>query len=116
MNTIRLRRNTLLLLLSAVLLAPIGLMAQRTANKQETPAEIKKAATNLEKSLIKNDNPEIVRNYELLAQEFADKEELAKAEETLYKALEIYSVANDIEGMARVTRNLARVQVSGCFF
>lgn len=110
MNTIRLCRHTLLLLLFTMLLAPIGLMAQRTANKQETPAEIKKAATNLEKSLIKNDNPEIVRNYEVLAQEFADKEEFAKAEETLYKALEIYSVANDVEGMTRVTRNLARVQ------
>ena len=110
MNTTRMRWHTLLPLLFVMLLAPNGLMAQRTADKQETPAEIKKAATNLERSLIKNNNPEIVRNYELLAQEFADKEEFAKAEENLFKALEIYTASNDGKGMARVTRNLARVQ------
>ncbi|HYD91809.1 MAG TPA: histidine kinase [Flavobacterium sp.] len=92
-----------------MLLAPNGLIAQHITGKQETP-EIKKAATNLEKSLIKNDNPQIVRNYELLAQEFADKEELAKAEENLFKALEIYTASNDAAGKARVMRNLAHIQ------
>ena len=110
MNTTRMRCHTSLLPLFAMLLAIPSLNAQQKSSKQETPAEIKKAATNLERSLIKNNNPEIVRNYELLAQEFADKEEPAKAEESLLKALEIYTAANDAAGKARVTRNLARVQ------
>ena len=109
MNTTGMRWHTLLTLLFAMLLAPNGLIAQHITGKQETP-EIKKAATNLEKSLIKNDNPQIVRNYELLAQEFADKEELAKAEENLFKALEIYTASNDAAGKARVMRNLAHIQ------
>lgn len=89
----------------------VQLKAQDVANqKSETPAEIKKAATNLEKSLIENDNSKIARNYELLAQELTDKDELDKAEENLFKALDIYTIAKNNTDRARVIRNIARVQ------
>lgn len=92
-------------------LIPLAATAQDTIrNKQETPAEIKNAATNLERSLIENDNFKIARNYELLAQGFTDKDELSKAEGSLIKALEIYTAAKNSTGRARVIRNIARVQ------
>ena len=102
-----------LFLLLAMLIVPAGLKAQFVApKKKETSAEFKKAANNLEKSLIENDNAKIVRNYEVLAQEFADKDDLDNAEIYLFKALEIFTAANDVAGKARVIRNIARVQES----
>jgi two-component system, sensor histidine kinase YesM len=102
---------TLITLFFALLLVPIRAIAQDTeGKKKETPAEIKKAATNLERSLIQNDNATIARNYELLALEFIDKDDLVKAEESLTKALEIYTIANTSSARARVMRSIARVQ------
>jgi len=98
-------------LLFTMLLFPARLLAQYAVpKKKETPAELKKAANNLEKSLIENDNSKIVRSYELLAQEFADKDDLANAEKYLFKALEIYTAANNIAARAGVIRNIAKVQ------
>lgn len=98
-------------LLFILVLLPFGLKAQaQQRTKQEPPAEIKKAATNLEKSLIENDNATIARNYELLAQEFIDKDDLPKAEESLIKAFETYASANEVSGKARVLRGIAQVQ------
>jgi len=98
-------------LLFSILLLPATVMAQYAVpKKKETPAELKKAANNLEKSLIENDNSKIVRDYELLAQEFVDKDDLANAEKYLFKALEIYTAANNIAARARVIRNIAKVQ------
>ena len=106
-------RFTPLLLLFILLLASTGVMAQEGASqKKETPPEIKKAVNNLEKSLLENDNSKIARNYELLAQEFEDKEDLAKAEEFLFKALEIYTAANNTLNRARIIRKIAKVQES----
>jgi two-component system sensor histidine kinase YesM len=113
-NTIIMRRFTaILLLLPLLLLLPAGTKAQGVApQKKETPAELKNAANNLEKSLIENDDSKIARNYEALAQEFADKDELNKAEEYLFKALEIYTTAKNTAARARLIRNIARVQES----
>ncbi|RWX02224.1 tetratricopeptide repeat-containing sensor histidine kinase [Flavobacterium cerinum] len=100
-------------LLFTLLLLPIGLKAQDgTPKKKETPVELKKAANNLERSLIENDNSKIARNYELLAQELDDKDDLAKAEEYLFKALEIYTASNNIAGRSRVIRKIAKAQES----
>lgn len=107
------RYNAQLLPLLLMFLASLGLQAQiNTRKKQETPTEIKKAATKLEKSLSENDNPQIARDYEFLAQELADKNDPAKAEEYLFKALEVYTAATDGTGRARVLRNIAKVQES----
>ena len=107
------RFTAILLLLSLTLLFPVEIQAQNPIQKKkETPAELKKAATNLEKSLIENDNSKIALNYELLAQGFADKDDLAKAEESLFKALEIYTAGKNIAGRARVIRSIAKVQES----
>lgn len=112
-NTYRMRFTATLYLLFAILLIPFGLKAQDSVpKKKETPAEIKKAATNLERSLIENDNFKIARNYELLAQGFIDKDDLAKAEESLFKALETYTASKDAAARARVIRNIAKVQES----
>lgn len=100
-------------LLFTLLLLPMGLKAQDgVPKKKETPVELKKAANNLERSLIENDNSKIARNYELLAQELDDKDDLAKAEEYLFKALEIYTSSNNVPDRGRVIRKIAKVQES----
>lgn len=108
------RRFTAILpILLLLLQIPAELKAQETApKKKEAPAELKKAATNLEKSLLENDNSKIAYNYELLAQGFIDKDDFAKAEENLFKALEIYTAAKNISARARLIRNIAKVQES----
>lgn len=97
--------------LLALFLLPTGLKAQDT-KKKETQVELKKAANNLERSLIENDNSKIARNYELLAQELDDKDDLAKAEEYLFKTLEIYTASNNTAERARIIRKIAKVQES----
>ena len=111
-NTDKMRRfTTPLLLLFTMLLSPVWVKAQGgVPGKKETPVELKKAANNLERSLIENDNFKIARNYELLAQEFVDKNEPEKAIEYLIKAQEIYTTSQDAAGRARVIRNVAKVQ------
>lgn len=105
------RFTTPLLLLFIMLLSPVWVKAQGgVPGKKETPVELKKAANNLERSLIENDNFKIARNYELLAQEFVDKNEPEKAIEYLIKAQEIYTTSQDAAGRARVIRNVAKVQ------
>lgn len=113
-NTTGMRRFTTTLLLQLILFVlPMGLKAQESVpKKKETPAELKKAANNLEKSLIENDNSKIARNYELLAQELDDKDDLAKAEEYLIKALEIYTASNNTSAKSRVIRKIAKAQES----
>ena len=108
------RRFTAILpILLLLLQIPAELKAQETVpKKKEAPAELKKAATNLEKSLLENDNSKIAYNYELLAQGFIDKDDFAKAEENLFKALEIYTAAKNISARARLIRNIAKVQES----
>jgi two-component system sensor histidine kinase YesM len=96
-----------------MLLLPAAVAAQDTIRKKkrDTP-ELKKAAKNLERSLIENDNRKIAQNYELLAEGLINKNDLAKAEEYLLKSLEIYTTLKDAAGKARVTRSIAQVQES----
>ncbi|WP_294818908.1 histidine kinase [uncultured Flavobacterium sp.] len=102
--------NTLTLLY-LMLLAPMCLKAQRTIqDKEDAPAEIKKAATDLEKSLIENDDYKIANNYELLAREQVDKGDFEKAEKNLHKALEIYTNAKDTKSRPRLLRAIAKTQ------
>jgi two-component system sensor histidine kinase YesM len=102
---------THILLFIAAFLSPLVSLSQNAEpKKKETPAELKKAADNLEISLIENDDYKIARNYELLAQEFSDKDDEGKAEEYLFKALEIYGTAKNATGRARIIRNIAKAQ------
>jgi len=110
-NTIIMRRYNVLILLYLMLLAPFYLWAQAPVqDKEDAPAEIKKATTNLERSLIEDDDYKIAGNYELLAKELTDKGEFSKAEENLYKALEIYTNAKDLKRRPRILRNIAKAQ------
>ncbi|PZR19090.1 MAG: regulator of cell autolysis [Flavobacterium psychrophilum] len=105
------RFTAILPLLFVLFLAPAGLKAQDSVPKKpQTSPEIKKAVTNLEKSLIENDNLKIAYNYEILAKGFSDKDDLPKAEEFLLKALDIYNAANNNVGKARSMRSIAKVQ------
>lgn len=107
------RRFTAILYILFMLASLTGLKAQDAApKKKETPAELKKAANNLEISLIQNDDYKIARNYEILAQEFADKDDELKAEEYLFKALEKYTASKNSADRTRVIRNIAKVQES----
>jgi two-component system, sensor histidine kinase YesM len=104
-------RFTSILLFLGLFLSTSGLKAQDVPpQKKQTPAQLRRAATNLEKSLIENDNAKIAHNYEVLAQEYTDKGDLDKAKEYLLKAFDIYAPAKDAAASARVLRNIARVQ------
>lgn len=111
MNTTDMHRIKLIILLCLTLLGPLVLVAQpNIQDKEDAPAEIKKATTNLEKSLIENDDYKIAGNYEQLAKEQVDKGDFAKAEHNLYKALEIYTNAKDLKSRLRILRNIAKAQ------
>jgi two-component system, sensor histidine kinase YesM len=98
------------ILLFMLFLAHYELKAQQPVpQKKETP-QLKRAATNLENSLIENDNTKIAHNYEVLAQEYIDKDEPKKAKEQLFKALEIYNTVKENIAIARVMRNIAQAQ------
>lgn len=85
--------------------------AQETAPvKKEAQTELKKATNNLEKALIENDDIKIAQNYEIVAQEFAEKEDYPKAGQYLFKALAIYTSVKDTIAMARVMRKIAQIQ------
>jgi hypothetical protein len=79
------------------------------ANKK-APSKLKRAAENLKKSLRTDDEEKTAGQYEILANELIDKGDLAKAEEYLTKAKDIYVRLNKEEQMATVSRNLAKVQ------
>lgn len=79
-------------------------------SKKVSVSKISKAADDLKESLNSNDELGIAKNYENLAQGFIDKEEYAKGEEYLKKALAGYLKLKRTEDRIRVTRNLAKVQ------
>lgn len=79
-------------------------------NKKASVSKISKAADDLKESLDANDELKIAKNYENLAQGFIDKEDYAKGEEYLKKALTGYLKLKRTEDRIRVTRNLAKVQ------
>lgn len=108
------RHLLLISILFYLLLINAGMQAQEAvaSPKKENAPELKKAARNLEKSLIENNDLKIAGNYELLAREFSDKEDFAKTEEYLFKALNIYAKNQNTALKSRVIRNIARTQES----
>lgn len=79
-------------------------------SKKASVSKISKAADDLKESFDANDELGIAKNYENLAQGFIDKEDYAKGEEYLKKALAGYTKLNRKTDKIRVTRSLAKVQ------
>ena len=78
--------------------------------KKTSSSKVKKAAEDVSKSLRTNDDAKTAGQYEILANELIDKGDLAKAEEYLIKAKDIYTRLNKEDNLATVIRNLAKVQ------
>lgn len=97
-----------------VLLANNQIFAQDTLrNKKYKPvSKMAKASQDLEKSLDENDDAQIAKNYEKLAEQFRSKGDNAKAEEYFAKALAIYKKINAVADKPRVARSLAKSQES----
>ncbi|WP_158563353.1 tetratricopeptide repeat-containing sensor histidine kinase [Chitinophaga silvatica] len=78
--------------------------------KKGNSSSVSKAASKLSRSLTADDNDlQTAADYEALANELTEKNEYAKAEDYLKKALEIYTRLNHAN-TATVTRALAKVQ------
>ncbi|PXY40091.1 regulator of cell autolysis [Flavobacterium cheongpyeongense] len=94
------------------LLFSVRIAAQDSISKKKAVrvSKMSKAVKNLEKSLDVNDEGQIAKNYETLANEFQDKGNNAKAEEYYKKALISYTKLKLTEDKTRVTRSLAKVQ------
>ncbi len=89
-------------------------LAQDTirSKKKNFKSKIVAVSKALQNSLNENNELNIARNYEKLAEEFASKNDNPKAEEYLKKALLSYSKLNLDEDKTRVTRQLAKSQES----
>lgn len=100
------------IILYTLLLIPIGITAQDSlAKKKAAPSsKMSKITKSLEKSLDVNDEGQIARNYENLANEFLNKGDNAKAEEYFKRALNSYTKLKLTEDKTRVTRSLAKTQ------
>ncbi|CAD0001983.1 tetratricopeptide repeat-containing sensor histidine kinase [Flavobacterium chungangense] len=100
------------IILYTLLLIPIGITAQDSlAKKKAAPSsKMSKITKSLEKSLDVNDEDQIARNYENLANEFLNKGDNAKAEEYFKRALNSYTKLKLTEDKTRVTRSLAKTQ------
>lgn len=86
-------------------------LAQDSLNSDKIAQEkISKISQELEKSYNTSDELSIAVNYEALAKIFSEKEEYAKAEEYLKKALAIYTKLNLKNDKVRAGRNLAKAQ------
>lgn len=93
-----------------LLLFPNETVAQDTIKKKAS--KIDKVANELKKSLDVNDEVQIAKNYEALANTFIEKGDNAKAEEYLKKALASYTKLKLNADKTRVTRALAKIQES----
>ncbi|WP_295119587.1 histidine kinase [uncultured Chitinophaga sp.] len=88
----------------------VAAIAQDSLGKRGKISPKSKAARNLKVSLSANDNElQTALDYETLAKELAEKNEYAKAEDYLQKALVIFTSLNH-ESAASVSRALAKVQ------
>ena len=112
-------RNTALIALFFLLLnGSFEASAQDTVqpapvrSKKAATYKISKAADDLKESLDANDEVQIAKNYEKLADGFIEKGDNVKAEQYLNKALFTYRKLNRNTDIIRVTRNLAKVQES----
>nr|WP_315253666.1 histidine kinase [uncultured Flavobacterium sp.] len=108
------RLLTIYIIFLLTLLLPIGTMAQDSLYKSKSmPAsKISKVSKDLKKSLEVNDEVQIAKNYERLANEFLNKSDNAKAEEYFKKAITSYTKLKLTDDVTRVTRSLAKVQES----
>ncbi|WP_209865272.1 histidine kinase [Chitinophaga sp. OAE865] len=96
-----------ILILTGLLCAGGMAVAQ---GKKGSAYPVSKAARDLKKSLSRDDNDlQTAIHYEALAKELTDKNEYAKAEDYLKKALEIYTRLNH-QDAAAAGRALAKVQ------
>jgi len=95
-----------------LLLFPFGMAAQDSISKKKAApvSKMSKTVKSLEKSLDVNDEGQIAKNYESLANEFQNKGDNAKAEEYFKRALNSYTKLKLTEDKTRVTRSLAKVQ------
>ncbi|WP_035694325.1 tetratricopeptide repeat-containing sensor histidine kinase [Flavobacterium soli] len=93
-----------------LLLFPNETVAQDTIKKKTS--KIDKVANELKKSLDVNDEVQIAKNYEALANTFIEKGDNAKAEEYLKKALTSYTKLKLNADKTRITRALAKIQES----
>ena len=99
--------------LITVLLFPLGVMAQDSLPYNSMyKSKISKVSNDLKKSLDVNDEAQIAKNYERLANEFLKKGDNSKAEEYFKKAIKSYTKLKLVDDKTRVTRSLAKVQES----
>ncbi len=82
------------------------------SKKKNSKSKIADVSKALQNSLNDNNELNIARNYEKLAEEFASKNDNFKAEEYLKKALISYSKLNLDDDKTRITRRLAKTQES----
>ena len=102
-----------LMIFSAVLLLANNGLAQDTIRKKSnSKSKIVSASDALQNSLNSNNELNIARNYEKLANEFIQKNDNPKAEEYLKKALNTYNKLNLDDDKTRVYRQLAKTQES----
>ncbi len=97
-----------------MLMCSTNALSQDTIRKKAKPSKSKIAVVSkkLEQALNDNNEIDIARNYEKLANEFESKADNAKAEEYLKKALNSYSKLNLDDDKTRITRRLAKSQES----
>ncbi len=109
------QKNYLILLLPILMfLCTNESLAQDTIRSKKKPSKSKIAVVSkkLEQALNDNNEIDIARNYEKLANEFESKSDNAKAEEYFKKALSSYSKLNSDDDKTRITRRLAKSQES----
>lgn len=103
----------LVLCLPQLVVAQQDSLAKKPQKKYEQPmSKINSTANELKKSLDANDDGQIARNYEKLAQGFIEKGDNFRAEIYLKKALSGYVKLKKTDDQARVSRSLAKIQES----
>ncbi len=86
-------------------------MAQDSVNYERgNKNKVNSISTKLEKSYRSNDELNIAKNYEELAETYSKQQNYLKAEDCYKKSLTIYTKLKRKEDKARVSRNLAKVQ------
>ena len=86
-------------------------MAQDSVNYERgNKNKVNSISTKLEQSYRSNDELNIAKNYEELAETYSKQQNYLKAEDCYKKSLTIYTKLKRKEDKARVSRNLAKVQ------
>jgi tetratricopeptide (TPR) repeat protein len=79
-------------------------------SKQKEVSRLNSTATKLKDALESDDETLAAQQYERLSKQLEQKGELAKAEEYLSRALNIYTKQKDQAGIANTTRGIAKLQ------